>query len=291
MNLYRCMRSFVSVIEQKSFAKAARELYRSASQITKEINWLESELGVVLLHRTTRKLRITESGEEFYHYAQRTLTEYNNVKEQLRSQQDHITGKLVVTMPPLFAQFLILDHIPDFMRTYPQITLDLRLANRYIDLVAEKIDLAMRIDDLSKKVYWHKPFIKTQRGVFASPNYLKKHGTPKTINELANHQCLLHNEMTNPYLWTFKNNQQISVNGRYLCNDPTSLINMAINDFGLIYLGRHVVMSHLNNDELIEILQDFAPEPTQIIFCTPKQDFIPKKIHAFIDYFLALYSL
>lgn len=286
MDLNQCIKTFVEVIEQNGFAAAARKRHRSAPQISKEISWLEDELKVQLLTRTTRKLSLTEAGEKFYRYAKHALGDYQTIKNELQDQQHKIAGPLSISLPVALGETIMSKLATAFLQQYPEIELTWELSNRFVDLHAEKIDIAIRADPSANLAYQFVPLMKATRHVYGSPEYFEKYGIPTTPDDLKHHNCLLHNEQLTPNQWPFKNNQLVIVKGNYKTNNCINLVNAAVTGIGLIYLSHHNVAdkAQAKNPQLISVLCDYAKEAKSLEICYIKQDFVPKKIQAFIDF-------
>ena len=133
--------------------------------------------------------------------------------------------------------------------------------------------------------HYHK-IIKVQRGIFASPGYLKQYGTPQTPSDLNSHHAIIYSDVNRSNLWKFNNEQTINIKMSHQCNNAHLLIQMAIQGIGCIRSGRYQVMQHLENGSLVEVLKDYAPEPTDLYLVYPKQDFIAAKTQAFVDFIL-----
>lgn len=285
MNLTKCMQSFVRVVDHDGFAAAARSLHRSAPQISKEISWLEQELAVQLLIRTTRSLKLTEQGQQFYHYAKQSLQQYQEIKENLQTESAQISGQLAFTLAASLAEHWLLQPLTTFACKHPSIQLHIMTTHRFVDLITEQVDIGLRTIT-TNPAYQQHHFMDIQRGIFASPDYLEKYGTPKKPDDLNAHHAILYGEISQPNLWQFNNNQTIHVKMSHQCNNSPLLIHMAMQGLGCIRTGCYQVMNQLKNGSLIEVLKDYAPKATGLYLVYPKQDFIPAKTQAFIDFML-----
>jgi DNA-binding transcriptional LysR family regulator len=289
MNRLQCQNTFIRVVEKQSFSAAARTLFCSAPQVSKEISWLEDHLGVTLLSRTTRALQITEAGTLFYAFAKNQTYDFQNIKNTLHNKDTIPQGTLRMTMPTAFGENIMLPYIQSYLKNNAEVTLDLKLSNRFYDLHQDDIDLAIRTQHPGNKHYACIPFMTVQRRVFGSKAYFEKHGTPECPNDLLSHQILLHGELDNPYRWVFKDNEAVTLKPRLLCNSVVSLIHAAAKNLGVLYLSElQVIYHHIPAiKHLVSVLDDYALAPTQIYLCYKKQAVLPKKIEAFIDLILA----
>lgn len=288
MDLQHCMRVFIEVVNGQSFSTAARKMHRSHSHISKAIKYLEEELNIPLLVRTTRKISVTPEGEHFYRYATHQLDQYKNLKALLQQQHSKPHGKLTVSMPKSCGASILCHHIHKFMLAYPQIELDILYENRFVNAIDEQIDVVIRADHSTNSSYHCHPFLPSQHRVYASPDCLKKLGTPTHPNQLANFPCLLHSDTKQPNLWIFKNKLTVAVKERYRCNSVSSIVNATADGLGCAYLNQYNILlnQYLENGQLTEILMDFVEPPRQLYIGHPKTLFTAKKVTAFINYLI-----
>lgn len=285
MDIYQALKSYVSVIENNSFAAAAKALYRSPSQISKEVSWLEQHLGVTLIHRTTRKLSLSEEGQQFYQYAKESLFSFTDIKQQLQKSIKTPSGKLNITMPTAFGSNIMREIIVDYVKKYPDVNVNVHMSNEHVDLDESRFDLAIRTKQQPNDLYHMEPFIKVQRKVFASRKLLDQYGEPKNLKELASIPALIHSDMLSPYRWRFKQGQSVVMRPAMICNNLTTLLAGCINGIGCLYVSElQVKYSFLKGaNNLKPILEKYWSEPLDLYFCYKKSDHIHKKIKLFIE--------
>lgn len=285
MDLYRCLRTFKDVVDLNSFAQAARKRYRPASQLSKEIAWLEAELNCQLLIRTTRKLSLTEEGERCYQYAVKALTDFQDIKASLQNNDD-VSGELRISVPVAFGESIIANMITPFMLQYPKIKMDVCFENNFVDLIDHNIDIALRTEQKNQQIYHYQFFMSSQRMIYVAPSCIEQYGEITKPSDLENYPCLLHSQMIPPGRWNFKNGESVNVQERYRCNNVTSLVKAAAAGLGCIYMSSHQVqlVSYLHNGDLKPVLTEYVPNATKLYFCTVKQMYVPKKITAFIEF-------
>lgn len=278
------IKSFIDVIDHQSFSKAAEKRYASPAAISRRITWLEDRLGVKLIQRTTRTLQLTEEGKYFYEKGKQLIANLNDITTQLQTQKQVVKGPLKITMPYSFSETKLVNKIiSDFITSYAQIDLTLDLSNKIVDLINEEIDVAFRTSDYAITGYVSEKITLLKLGIYASPAYLNKNGTPKKLTDLINHNCLLHYHMG--YIdWEFKNHQKQIVHGNIKSNATKVLIEYAKNGLGLVRTLENYVGDELKNRTLIPVLQNLWPEPLSLYMVYRTQPTIPLRVITFIDY-------
>lgn len=287
MDLHHCLNTFVTVVEEESFARAAKCLYRSAPQISKEIKWLEGRLGVQLLNRTTRALHVTESGHQCYAYAKRSLDGLREFKERLIEHESVVAGHLRVTASVGFGEGVLVPVITQFMSAYPGVTLEVNFTNSTLDLVNENYDIGIRAGHPSNDGMISEQLYESSRAVFAAPAYLDRQGMPEHPQDLIDHHCLMHMAVAASSRWLFKGGESIPIKPYYLCNSVVSLVNATCAGLGCVYLSRFHVESALASGDLVEVLEAYRVRPIPLYICRPRRDPVPKRVNAFIDFIQA----
>lgn len=284
MDLHQCLRTFTVVVEQSSFNQAAKRLYRSPSQISKEISWLEDYLSCTLLNRTTRALHITEAGQHCYRFAKQLLSDVDGFKQGLGRQHDGMVGPLRVSVPVGFGQRRLAAALSDFVVRHPDIQLQVDFTNRMVDLVNEDVDVAVRTEaGVFGSMVAHK-IAQVTRCVFASPDYLEQHGVPERPEDLMHHKLITNTDLLHVARWYFGNNDPIVVaNPRYCCNSIDGMIDAAIKGIGCVYLPRYHIADHIIKQSLlVEVLKPFQNNPVPIYICHIKKPYVAKRVTTFI---------
>ena len=190
MDKWNEMHLFVLAIKQGGFSAAARSLHISPSAVSKMITRLEARLGIRLINRTTRTLSLTEAGHSFYQRCNEILQELDDAESELTIFGQNPTGKLKVNCSPGFGKHQLLPLLPRFYEQYPDLKLELQLTGQAVDLVSEGVDLAIRLGQLTDTSLVARKLGESPRILCASPDYLKRFGTPRTPEELTRHNCL-----------------------------------------------------------------------------------------------------
>jgi DNA-binding transcriptional LysR family regulator len=226
---------FVRVGETGSFTRAARDMNLSQPSVSRIVGELEARLGVKLLLRTTRRLSLTAAGEKFLERARGILAELDNAEDAARGV-DSLRGALRVTLPVVFGTREVIPRLPDFLERHPLLRMELRVSDLYQDLVAEGVDVAIRLGRLSDSTFGVRKLATLERYVVASPAYLKARGTPKSPADLASHDCIFGPNGFGRESWTFKRRDtviSVDVTGRLHTESGPALYASAMAGLGI----------------------------------------------------------
>ena len=205
MDEFSAIPVFVAVVENGGFSAASRTLGVSKSAVSKRINQLENHLGVLLLHRTTRKLSLTEAGERYYEHAAQALSAAGKAEDAVTELQGEPQGKLKISSPMSFGRLHVAPLIPKFMQRYPKLQIDLVMDDRNIDLVADGIDVAIRSGDMPNSTLIARKLAPLRQVLCASPAYIDRYGMPLTPSELRERNCILFSYSGDANEWTLNN--------------------------------------------------------------------------------------
>jgi len=288
------MEAFVRVAETKSFSEAARRLRSSKSLISRQVAALEAELGVRLFHRTTRSLSLTEEGRGYHAQVPRILNEIEEANLSVSQSQAAPRGRLRVSAPMSFGILHLAPAIRDFLTRYPEVELDLALNDRFVDVVDEGFDLAIRIGRLTDSSLVARKLARHHMILCASPDYLKHYGTPKDPDDLKRHQCLCYstNSLTPEWLFAAKDGKPwpVAINGRLHANNGDVLRTAALQGLGIIFLPSFIVGADVQASTLVSLLPDFVPTDTAIHAVYPHTRHLSPKVRAFIDFLVERYG-
>ncbi|HEX7476168.1 MAG TPA: LysR substrate-binding domain-containing protein [Polyangiales bacterium] len=220
---------FTRVVDAQSFTAAAKRLALPKSTVSRKVSQLEQRLGVTLLSRTTRKLRLTDAGAAYYERCARVIAEMEEAERVVRDLQATPKGTLRVTAPVDIALSHLAPMVAEYTRKYPEVSVVLVLTSRVVDLVADGIDLALRAGQLPDSTLVARKLADSTMQLFASPAYLKKHGTPRSVAELSKHQCVLYGrELRSVWKLTHGSKlHEVAVQGR-LCMDDLGAVRSAV---------------------------------------------------------------
>lgn len=283
---------FAKVAATGSFSAAGRAMGMSQTMVTKHIAGLEARLGVQLFHRTTRKLSITDAGQNYLEASSRALADLDAADSAVAADRFEPRGQLRIAAPMLFGPQQIAPLLPEFTRLYPKITVELGLNDRRVDLAAEGWDVAIRIGFLEDSSLVARRLASCRTVVCASPSYLHARGTPQKVAELSSHNCLGYtlSRFTGVGRWTFgrKSEVEVPVSGNLRANNGDALRLAAVAGQGIIYQPTFVVADDLRAGTLVRIELDHPPIELGAIYGVFLPSLHPAaKIRAFIDFLLA----
>ncbi|MEH6444995.1 MAG: LysR substrate-binding domain-containing protein [Oceanospirillaceae bacterium] len=289
MDILTSMRVYVCVVKLKSFSLAAIELNISSSSVSKQVSQLEKHLAAKLLQRTTRRLFVTEVGEVYYQKCLTILAQLDEAENLVSTLQSSTSGNLKITCNMTFGQLQLSKAIPLFMKKYPDVTVDVTLDDRPPDLMRDGFDLAIRISDpqLPNSSLIAREISKLSLFVCATKDYLAKHGTPKQVTDLANHNCLVFIHSVNTDTWTLKHDAQsvtVKVAGDLRANNSLIIRASALQDRGIANLAGFVIEDYAKSGELVRVFPEHQPEQLSVFAVYPERKFTPLKVSLFIDF-------
>jgi DNA-binding transcriptional LysR family regulator len=285
------MAVFAKVVDTASFAEAARHFGMSPAMVSKHVRTLEERLGVRLLNRTTRRVGATEVGQNYYERCLRILSELDDAERAAGDAQAAPRGLLRVTAPVSFSFRHLAPAIADYLSAYPDVSIDLNLNDHYVDLVAERFDVAIRVGHLADSSLMSRKLCSVAMMVCASPAYLEKNGAPREPGDLTKHNCLIYTYATQQTAWRFadRNGEEyvVRVNGRFLANNGDALRALAVKGAGLVFAPDFIVEDDLQAGRLVRLLPEFATGETPVHAVYPHSKFLSAKTRTFIDFLAA----
>lgn len=291
MDVMHSMAVFRRVVEAENFSAVARETNMSQSTVSKHIAALEERLGTKLLNRSTRSLKLTEAGKEYYQHCIRILNDFQEAEASVGKGKIKPTGTLRISTSAAFGRTFVVPYLNEFLDTYPDINIDLLFDDEYIDLVKNGIDLAIRIGPLADSTLIAKKIGTTQRLVVASPDYLVKHGRPKKPADLIKHDCLFYSLQKTPDLWYFNSTQEgdesVRVSGRLKASSPDAICDATIAGLGISVLCEWYAQQYIEQGKLKAILADYRPTAYDIHAVYPERRFVAPKVKRMIEFLAA----
>lgn len=287
--LFDGMVVFAEVVNSGSFTQAAHNSGHSTSYISKEIGKLEERLGVRLLHRTTRTLRLTPEGESYFQQCEQLIEDAQLAENALTGLQDTPKGKLRVSCPVGFALSRLRPIIRKFTERYPDIILELDLNDRKIDIVAEGFDLAIRAShQLEDSSLISRRFLRSEGIIIASPEYLKKYGAPQHPSDLSNHKTISYSYVKQGMVWDFidKNNQPFTVpiQSQIITNNSFMEVSLCVEGEGITRVPRFHLRDELESGKLVELFADYPKININVYMVYPSRKNMSGKVRCFIDF-------
>ena len=282
---------FARIVRYGSLSGAANSLGMSRSAVSKQLSALESQIGVRLLQRTTRKQALTEAGEQVYAEAQRIETSLGAIDAIRDNYAIEVRGKLKISCSTSLGRVHLVPLLYEFSRRYPAVEVNLQLEDRFVDLVAEQVDVAIRIGHLPDSSLVAKRLGELEWQLCASPAYIAEHGSPKSPADLAHHECLFYRNINHSMNnWTFlgaQGEEHVSVRGSLTINDGCALVDAAVGGQGILLIDKAILGDHLRQGRLVPLLQDYPPAPGYPVYAVyPARFFLNAKTTAFMQFLI-----
>ena len=287
MDRLRSMEVFVKVVETGSFIAASEALGISRPMASKHLAELESELGVRLLDRTTRRISLTEAGRSFHLRCQTIFAEIEEAVAEAGNMQAEPRGLLRINAPLTFGKAHLARAISEFQSQYPQISVDLTLNDRVVDIVDEGFDVAIRIGVLPDSSLIARKLAPCRMIACAAPAYLEARGNPEVPQQLTEHNCLIYAYFSQQKRWIFAGPEgeiNVEVHGDFRTNFGEALVEAAAAGRGIVIEPSFTVAPYLGSGELVPILGGFTPRELGVYAVYPPSRLLPQKVRAFIDH-------
>nr|WP_241697732.1 LysR family transcriptional regulator [Mariprofundus sp. NF] len=282
------METFAAVVEAESFTQASEHLGISKSFVSKQVSQLEQSLGVRLLHRSTRKLSLTDEGSSFYKHCRLIVSEAEKAKAELLESQQNPRGRIRIAVP----QSLIISRAGDvllqFQKQFPDIQLEVMASGAAADMIDEGLDLALRIGQLEDSSLVCRKLSECVFQVVASPQYIAQHGEPESPAELTQHNCLIYASSKLSQHWPFRlpNGKAITVNtrGNLACNDGHLILKAALDGIGIAFAPSILFQHYIDEDKLCLLLSEYSLPPVSISALFPSNRNLSRKVKVLIDF-------
>jgi DNA-binding transcriptional LysR family regulator len=288
MDRLTAMELFVRIVETGSFSAVAREMDMNQPTVSKQLSALEQKLKTRLLNRSTRQLSLTEAGSEYYEACKRILDEVREAESNIGRLQGQLAGQLKVNTSIALGQMYVGPLTLKFQKLHPGLEVDLSLVDRFVDVVEEGIDVAIRVGRLTDSNLVARRLGKTRRVAVATPAYLKKHGTPRTPEDLVNHNCLLYAYLSTGNEWMFQSPEgteiRVKVSGNFRANNGEAIRQAVLADLGIAVAPEWIAMKDLESGVLKAILTNYAPTLMDIHAVYPSGRHLSTKVRTYVDF-------
>lgn len=288
IDVMKAMQAFVAVVDSGSFVSAAEMLDTSTAAISRQVSGLEGHLGARLLNRTTRRISLTESGHEYYSRAQSILSDLAEAEAIVGQQAIQPKGLLRISAPLSYGIHELARLLPDFMRRYPDLKLDIDLSDRVVDLANDGIDVAIRISQSLTSQVVARKIMPIEMILCASPDYLARKGTPKTPEEIAEHETLSYSYLSTGDNWHFVDKNQTEVTVRIQSTVHASngdlLTALGLSGNGIIIQPVFIVAKHIAEGKLVPLLPEWHMGEFYLYAVYLSRKHLSAKIRAFIDH-------
>lgn len=287
MDRLHLMAVFVAVAEEEGFAGAARRLKLSPPSVTRAVADLEHHLGIKLLNRTTRFVRVTEAGQRYLEDCRRVIAAADEADRAAAGFNSEPRGRVALTASVLFGRMFVMPRLTEYMSRYPHVEVFALFVDRVVNLLEEGIDVAIRIGELPDSSYKAIRVGSVRRVMCASPAYLSAHGTPQSPEELSNHDLIVSTGLNPSSDFRFINKgvpQVINAKPRFLVSDNSSAITATVNGVGISNLISYQIAPELVDGSLRIILSEYEPKPVPVHVVHNEGRYAIAKMRALIDF-------
>ncbi len=279
---------FVRVVDSGSFTAAAERLDISKSVVSKYVTRLEDRLGARLLNRTTRRLSLTEVGRVFYERSRKGLADIEDAQAEVSRLQGEPRGTLRINAPMSFGILHVAPALPEFLKLYPEVTVDMNLDDRKIDVVEEGFDVSVSISELPDSSLVARRIGPCRHAIVAAPAYLERCGTPRTPEELRDHNIITYRYQESALEWHFqasgKKPISVAVSGSLMMNNSLALREALLEGIGITRTPTFVVGEDVQEGRLIPLLRDYKILEVTIFLVYPQRRHLSPKVRAFVDF-------
>ena len=284
MDRFDELNAFFAVVEASGFSAAARRIGESQSAISKAVNALEKRLGVALLHRSTRKVTLTDQGRLYYDRMRPLVDEIQVADSELTSTTLEVSGLIRIAAPSTFGRLHVLPLIPGLLARHPGLRIDMVLSDAVRDMVEDRIDLAIRVSPVEEPDSVVRRVAATSLVCAGSRRYFEQHGVPRTPADLADHNCLVYGEMTD---WPFVGPQgpfNLPVRGNLSSNSVETILAGVLAGVGIGMFHRASLVGEFQQSDIVTVLDDFVQQPREVSLIWPKRRFVPTRVRSATDF-------
>lgn len=288
MDKIECIRIFVETAKLNSFTATANKLDMTQSAVSKKIAWLESDLGLTLFQRNSRKISLTHAGKDYLSYCCRLLEEMSAIESKLKRETESVEGELKISAPSAFSTMLLNKPLQAFIEQHPGIRVSLSVDDRIVNLNDHNIDIAIRASQLKDSGLKARFLFNNKIQYVASPDYLSKYGKPEHPQDLSQHQCLTYSLMNPANEWRFadkdRQSTSVKVNQIFTSDSPEMLLTMARQGLGVVALPDWMSNEFVEKGELTRILESWSNNYLPMYAVYHASDYLPQRIRVFIDF-------
>jgi LysR family transcriptional regulator, regulator for bpeEF and oprC len=293
MDRLDAIRTFVRVVESGSFSAVAREAGVGQPAVSKQIAALEAHLGAQLLRRTSRSQTVTEAGRDFYESALRLVDDLEAAEQRVGRGQAAPSGLVRATVAPVFGRLYVVPRLQEFFARYPEVTVELMISDRTVNLIEEGVDVAIHNGELSDSTLVVRKIAATPIITVATPGYLERHGTPITPAELDGHACVVFAPRGVPRDWGFEGRFGAIVHrpkGAFRTNDAEQIRAAVLANLGLAHTPGWLFAAEIASGAVFRVLRDYEPAMLAISAVHPGGRFLASKVRAFIDFLAEIFA-
>ncbi|GEA11243.1 LysR family transcriptional regulator [Alteromonas sp. KUL49] len=289
INSFEGIVEFAAVAESRGFSAAAKQLGCSTSHVSRQVSRLEERLGCTLLARTTRLVTLTESGNAYYQQVKDLLAGIEQANDTVSQKQTHLSGSLKVSAAGGFAEHYLAPALMEFAEKYPDVTVEIDLNSRLVNLLEDGIDFAIRYGELEDSSLIARKLVSRPMMAVASPSYISNRGVPKHPIHLKHHDCLIANKDT----WEFIHDGQaeyVKVKGRWKSNNANLILDACIKGLGIAYMPKSTFEEAVQKELVVPVLEPFWGKGSNSWIVYPNKRFMPQRVRVAIDFLVEHFS-
>jgi DNA-binding transcriptional LysR family regulator len=293
MDTLDLMRTFVAVADTQSFTGAGKRLGRSKALVSKHVGELEGRLGVRLINRTTRSVQVTEIGRAYYDRAKALIADFETLEETIKAESGQPRGRLRITAPQTLGEMELMEMLHAFRARYPELDVDVLLADRMVDLIAEGFDLALRVTTLQDSTLIARKLCDVRLLLCAAPAYLKHAGVPAKPQDLVRHTCVVDTNIRWREAWRFGSpdkEEVVRVDPCLTVNSATAVHRALIKGMGIGFIPEFAVARDLRSGKLVAVLEGDTRHQLGVFLVYPQRQHVSAKVRAFIDFSASWYA-
>jgi DNA-binding transcriptional LysR family regulator len=293
MDTLDLIRTYLSVVDADSFTRAGRKLGKSKALVSKHVSELESRLGARLLHRTTRSVGITEIGRAYSERARQILADFDTLEEAIRSETGAPRGLLKITAPQTLGEMTVMEMATAFRRKYPDVELDILLADRTIDLVAEGFDIALRVATMTDSSLIARKLCDMRIVLCAAPGYLERNGTPKKPEDLVDHHCIVDTNIRWREVWRFERDGRpltVKVRPVFSVNSASAVRDALTAGLGVGFCPGFAVAKDIKAGRLVTLFDEMTSADYGVFLVYPHRSHLSARMRAFLDFAIDWYT-
>ncbi len=294
LDLLAAFRTFVRITETGSFSAVAREAGATQPAISRQVASLEAHLSVRLFQRSTRSLTLTEDGRDLLAHAKVVIEAVDEAEAAIGRRRISPSGLVRLGAPTVFGRTYIVPHLSSLLRRYPDITLELVTGDDVVDMIHERLDIAMRVGEIDDPTLVARKVGSTVALPIASAEYLEEYGVPQTPADLAQHECILFTRLATPGEWNFRGpdgNVTVAVGGRFRTNSIEAVLAGVVAGQGIAMVPLWMMRAEISRDEVRPVLQQWRAPPRSISAVYPSRRFLAPRTRAVIDFLVAEFRL
>jgi DNA-binding transcriptional LysR family regulator len=282
------MRAYKDVVEAEGYSAAARRIGRSKALLSKYVRELEDELSTLLINRTTRQFSLTEAGHEYYARVTEILRAIDDLQDNVRQKSGDISGRIRLSAPRSLADSVLGQSFVDFACANPEITLDISLDDRFVDLVEEGFDMAIRIADMSDSALIARRLADFSMSIYAAPSLIERVGMPQTPRELSGRPCLVDTNGRNRNLWGFVDDSgeryTVAVRALIEANSPEVMRRGVVSGSGFAMVPDIIARDDVEAGRIVRVFSKEIPNQRGIYAVYPHRRYLPQRVRTFVDY-------